>query len=97
VVLVGDKRSYVTALFTLNGAAAEALTEKAEEVVGRAVKEVNRQLEAHEQIRRFRILPRELSIEYGEVTPTLKIRKGVVMERYAAEINEMYAGKEEMN
>lgn len=97
VVLVGDKRSYVTALFTLNGAAAEALTEKAEEVVGRAVKEVNRQLEAHEQIRRFRILPRELSIEYGEVTPTLKIRKGVVMERYAAEINEMYAGKEEMS
>ena len=42
-------------------------------------------------------MPRELSIEYGEVTPTLKIRKGVVMERYAAEINEMYAGKEEMN
>ncbi len=97
VVLVGDKRSYVTALFTLNAAAGEGLGEKPEDVLARVVKEVNRQLEAHEQIRRFKILPRELSIEYGEVTPTLKIRKSVVMERYAAEINEMYAGKDEMN
>ncbi|MFN9300003.1 MAG: AMP-dependent synthetase/ligase [Acidobacteriota bacterium] len=97
VVLVGDKRSYVTALFTLNAGAAEGLGEKPEDVLAGVVKEVNRQLEAHEQIRRFKILPRELSIDYGEVTPTLKIRKSVVMERYAAEINEMYAGKEEIN
>jgi len=94
---VGDKRSYVTALFTLNAGAAEGLGEKPEDVLAGVVKEVNRQLEAHEQIRRFKILPRELSIDYGEVTPTLKIRKSVVMERYAAEINEMYAGKEEIN
>ncbi|MBM3759942.1 MAG: AMP-binding protein [Acidobacteria bacterium] len=95
VVLVGDRRSFVTALFTLNPAADQSVP--AEEVIGRAVKEINRKVEAHEQIRKFKILPRELSIDHGEVTPTMKIRKSVVMEHFAAEINEMYAGKEEMN
>lgn len=97
VVLVGDRRSFVTALFTLNQTAVETLGEPGEEVIQRAVKEVNRKVEAHEQIRKFKILPRELSIEHGEVTPTMKIRKTIVMDHFAAEINEMYAGKEEMN
>ena len=97
VVLVGDKRSFVTALFSLNPAVAEAATEPAEEVIQRLVKEVNRKVEPHEQIRKFKILPRELSIDHGEVTPTMKIRKSIVFEHFAAEINEMYAGKEEMN
>lgn len=96
VVLVGDKRSYVTALFTLNPTVAEGLTESAEAVIGRAIKEVNRKLESHEHIRKFKVLPRELSIDHGEVTPTMKIRKGVVMEHFANEINEMYMGREEM-
>ncbi len=97
VVLVGDKRSYVTALFSLNPTVAETATEAPEAVIGRAVKEVNRKLESHEQIRKFKILPRELSIDHGEVTPTMKIRKGVVLEHFAAEINEMYLGREEMD
>jgi long-chain acyl-CoA synthetase len=92
---VGDKRSFVTALFTLNPAADQK--ESAEEIIGRTIKEINRKVEAHEQIRKFKILPRELSIDHGEVTPTMKIRKTVVMEHFSAEINEMYAGKEEMN
>jgi len=97
VVLVGDKRSFVTALFSLNSVAMETATEPADEVLKRAVQAVNRKVEAHEQIRKYKVLPRELSIEYGEVTPTMKIRKSIVMEHFAAEINEMYAGKEEMN
>lgn len=97
VVLVGDKRSYVTALFSLNPTVAETATEAPDAVIGRAVKEVNRKLESHEQIRKFKILPRELSIDHGEVTPTMKIRKGVVMEHFNAEINEMYLGREEMD
>lgn len=97
VVLVGDKRSFVTALFSLNATAMENVTEPVEEILQRAVKDVNRKVEAHEQIRKFKILPRELSIDHGEVTPTMKIRKSVVIEHFANEINEMYAGKEEMN
>jgi len=97
VVLVGDKRSFVTALFSLNPVSVETATEPAEEVIQRLVKEVNRKVEPHEQIRKFKILPRELSIDHGEVTPTMKIRKSIVFDHFATEINEMYAGKEEMN
>lgn len=96
VVLVGDKRTFVTALFTLNTAAAEASVEPAEGVIRRLVEQVNRKVESHEQIRKFKILARELSIDQGEVTPTMKIRKSIVMEHFSKEINEMYAGKEEM-
>lgn len=97
IVLVGDKRTFVTALFTLNAAAAEASVEPAEAVIRRLVEQVNRKVESHEHIRKFKILERELSIDQGEVTPTMKIRKSVVMEHFSKEINEMYAGKEEMN
>lgn len=97
MVLVGDKRPFVTALFTLNKSAADASPEPAEEIIKRLIAQVNRQVEAHEQIRKFKILPREFSIDEGEITPTMKVRKGVIMEKFAAEINELYAGKEELN
>lgn len=97
VVLVGDKRPFVTALFGLNPAAVQAATEPVEEILRRAVQAVNRKVESHEQIRKYKVLPRELSIDQGEITPTMKIRKSVVIEHFEAEINEMYAGKEEMH
>ena len=97
IVLVGDKRSFVTALFTLNPAAAETATEAPEEIIKRLVHQVNRKLESHEQIRKFKILHREFSIDQGEMTPTMKIRKSIVIEHFGTEINEMYAGKEEMH
>lgn len=97
VVLVGDKRPFVTALFSINAAAVEASGQSAEELLKAAVGKVNRQVEAHEQIRKFKVLPRELSIDEGEVTPTMKIRKNVVHDHFIELINEMYAGKEEMH
>ena len=87
----------MTALFTLNTSAAEASVEPAIAVIQRLVEQVNRKVESHEHIRKFKILDRELSIDQGEVTPTMKIRKSIVMEHFSKEINEMYAGKEEMN
>ncbi len=95
VVLVGDKRPYVTALITMNGAAVEQAGKPAESIVREAVKEINRKVEAHEQIRKFKILPREFTIDEGEITPTMKVRKGVILAKYEAEVAEMYAGKEE--
>jgi long-chain acyl-CoA synthetase len=95
VVLVGDKRPFVTALITMNTAAVEQAGRDAESIVRDAVKEINRQVETHEQIRKFTILPREFTIDEGEITPTMKVRKGIIMGKYEAEINEMYAGKEE--
>ncbi len=94
VVLVGDKRPFVTALFTMS-AAADQSGRNAEEIVKAAVREVNRRVESHEQIRKFKVLAREFSVEAGEITPTMKVRKGVILERYAAEVTEMYAGREE--
>jgi long-chain acyl-CoA synthetase len=45
-----------------------------------------------EQIKKFAILPREFSLEEGEVTPTLKLRRRVIHDHFAAEIEKLYAG-----
>ena len=55
------------------------------------VDEVNRDLARVEQIKRFTILPRSFSVEDGELTPTLKIKRKVVAEHFAREIDAMYA------
>jgi long-chain acyl-CoA synthetase len=51
---------------------------------------VNRGLASFESIKYFRILPRDLSIETGELTPSLKVKRKVVAERYRDEIEGMY-------
>jgi long-chain acyl-CoA synthetase len=52
--------------------------------------ELNRKLGSWEQVKYFRVLPRELSETEGELTPTLKIKRKVVSERYRALIDSMY-------
>ena len=74
MIVVGDRQPYVTALFTLNTAVAESVKGPVIEEIGRVVKRVNQHLASFEQIKRFRILSRELSIENGELTPTMKVR-----------------------
>ncbi len=101
---------YVTALFTLNvqavesmkgmeelrgkGPAAIAVAPPVQTEVNRAVKSVNNQLASFEQIRKFRILEREFTVESGELTPTMKVRRGRVLENYKPLISEMYMGKD---
>jgi long-chain acyl-CoA synthetase len=65
------------------------------EAVQAAVNRVNKQLADFERIRRFRILPREFSIENGELTPTMKIRRSQVLENERQLISELYLGKDE--
>jgi long-chain acyl-CoA synthetase len=45
-----------------------------------------------EQIKMFTILPHDLSQETGELTPTLKVKRNVVGEKFAGEIQALYAG-----
>ena len=45
-----------------------------------------------EQIGKFTLLPRAFSIESGELTPTLKLRRGVILRNFSEEIQAMYAG-----
>jgi long-chain acyl-CoA synthetase len=94
-LVVGDRRPYVAALITLDGTEIEKWRDGGGEDVGTLIQsvvdEVNRQHSRFEQIKRFAILPREFSAEEGEVTPTLKLRRRVVQEHFADEIERLYA------
>ena len=102
-VVIGDRRKYLTALVTLEedgvaefmkkcslSGAAHELPEVAAEVQT-AVDNVNRRVARVEQIKTFTILPRQLSIEGGELTPTLKVKRDKVAAHFASEIEAMYA------
>ena len=103
-VVIGDRRPFVSALLTLDadqaprevGATNTSLTELAASPVVAAqirdhVRSVNSQLSGAEQVKRWLILPAEFRLG-EELTPTLKVRRRVVAERYAAEINSLYSG-----
>ena len=55
---------------------------------------LNSTLAPFERVRRFAILPRELTLEAGEITPTLKVRRRVVTEHFADLITELYGMQE---
>jgi long-chain acyl-CoA synthetase len=90
-LIVGDRRPYVTALITLDPAEMEVSGSEAEALVQGIVDEVNRDRVRVEQIKRFAILPRDFSQEEGELTPTLKLRRKIVHEHFASEIEQLYA------
>ncbi len=102
-VVIGDRRPYVTALLTLDADAARAFAAEhgvavegsladapaiAEEL-GRHVDAVNAHLAHVEQVKRWRLLPHDFEIGV-ELTPTLKVKRKVVSERWAADIEALY-------
>jgi long-chain acyl-CoA synthetase len=87
-MVVGDRRPYVAALITL---APEVDPATAESRVRSVVDEVNSELSRFEQIKRFAILPRDFSAEEDELTPTLKLKRRVCEQHFAAEIERLYA------
>jgi long-chain acyl-CoA synthetase len=87
-LVVGDRRPYIAALITLSEDVDPATAEAA---VQRAVDEVNSDLSRFEQIKRFTILTRDFTLEAGEVTPTLKLKRRVCLEHFAAEIEALYS------
>jgi long-chain acyl-CoA synthetase len=89
-LVVGDRRPYVVALITLEWPEVEASGRDPQQLVSGIVDEVNRDRVRVEQIKRFAILPRDFSQEEGEITPTLKLRRKVVHEHFAAEIEQLY-------
>ncbi len=91
-LVIGDRRPYVAALITLDPAVADGMpSEEAEQRVKTIVDGVNAELSRFEQIKRFRVLPRDFTADEGEVTPTLKLKRRVVEQHFAAEIEDLYA------
>ncbi len=104
---IGDRRPYVNALLVLDperapawarphGIEATSLADLARhptvlEEVQRAVEAANTHLARVEQVKRFRLLPTEWTAQTGELTPTLKKRRNVILERYADVIEALYA------
>jgi long-chain acyl-CoA synthetase len=90
-LVIGDRRPFIAALVTLDPEAVAGLTdEQQQEGVQKIVDEVNRERSRFEQIKRFVILPRDFSMEEGEMTPTLKLKRAVVLEHFAPEIDSIY-------
>jgi long-chain acyl-CoA synthetase len=110
VLLVGDRLPFLTALFTINLGATAGLKgidewkdRSAAEIsqsppvlaeIRKTVVRVNKQLAPFEQVRRYRILPRDFAIEQGELTATQKVRRSQAMANFQQQIDELYAGKE---
>ena len=101
VVVVGDGYPYLNVLIVPNYAEPpapfadmdpSALREDSrfQETVQGLIDRANERLPVHERLRRFRLLERELTIEEGEITPTLKVRRKIVNERYRDVIASMY-------
>ncbi len=94
-LVVGDRRPYVAALITLDEEEVAKWRARGGSDVDALIQEVvdgvNRERSRFEQIKRFAILPRDFSPEQGEVTPTLKLKRRVCEERFAAEIEALYA------
>jgi long-chain acyl-CoA synthetase len=99
VLLAGDKLPHLVALFTLNTHAAESVAgasapfHESPAVIAEVqniVSRVNKQLAPFEQVKRFRILHREFSMEHGEVTATMKVRRKQVMENFRTELDSLY-------
>jgi long-chain acyl-CoA synthetase len=91
-LVIGDRRPYVAALITLDPGVADGVpSDEAEQRMQAIVDGVNAELSRFEQIKRFRVLPRDFTAEEGEVTPTLKLKRRVVEQHFAAEIEELYS------
>jgi long-chain acyl-CoA synthetase len=91
-LVIGDRRPFIAALITLDPEAVAGLTdEQRQERVQKIVDDVNRERSRFEQVKRFVILSRDFSMEEGEVTPTLKLKRSVVIGHFAPEIDSIYS------
>jgi long-chain acyl-CoA synthetase len=90
-IVVGDRRPYITALLTLDEAEVASSGRDPLAIAQEVINGVNGDRVRVEQIKKFVIVPREFSMEEGEVTPTLKLRRRVIHDHFAAEIEQLYA------
>lgn len=104
-VLVGEGKSYCCALFTLNREVLDVWAQKrgitldvpphehpvVRDEIQRQLHGINAELANFEQVKRFRLLPEDFTVENGFLTPTFKVKRREVTKRFGALIEEMYA------
>ncbi|MFH8340599.1 AMP-dependent synthetase/ligase [Streptomyces sp. AM6-12] len=111
ILVHGADRNYCTALIALdeialaewakeNGLGGRPYAEivaapQTVEMVDGYVQQLNAGLQRWQTIKKFRLLPRDLDVEHGEITPSLKLKRPVVEREYKGLIDEMYAGTRE--
>ena len=109
VVVIGDRRKYVSVVVTVSEDQAKKLAAEAGEPAGTyaeaarcnavrakiqaAVDQLNSTLPSYETIKRFTILDRDLSQEAGDLTPTLKVKRKVITQKFKSQIDAMYDGE----
>ncbi|MBI2543856.1 MAG: long-chain fatty acid--CoA ligase, partial [Candidatus Rokubacteria bacterium] len=107
VMVYGDRRPYPVALITLNPEELAKLAKgqgilttdpaslvkhpKVLERVSRIVEEKNAELQSYAKIKKFAVLPSDFSQEGGELTPTLKVKRKFVTDKYQRIIDSLYA------
>lgn len=106
VVVIGDRRRFLSALITLsteeldklsetdasgNGRASLIASEPIQARVQAALDQANEELARYENVRKYRVLDREFTVESGEMTPTLKLKRRVIEDHYADVIESFYA------
>jgi long-subunit acyl-CoA synthetase (AMP-forming) len=105
-VVIGDRRKYLAALVTLDperlkaeaelaGSPARSVTDAAKcslfnKHLEKQIDTVNEKLARVQTIKRFTIIPQEFTIDGGELTPTMKVKRKVVNEKYKSEIEALY-------
>ena len=105
--VIGDGRSFVSALVVLDGEVAPGwarkngiqFTELAQlageqrlkDEIQRAVDDANQHVSRAESIRKFAVLPTEWTVDSEELTPTLKLKRRVILKKYTDEIESMYS------
>jgi long-chain acyl-CoA synthetase len=105
-VVVGDRRPYLVALVTLDAEEVAKLAAddpavggdesswpqnpRLRALIDEHIDRVNDKFARVEQVKRFAILPHDLSQEGGELTPTLKVKRAVVAEKYRGQIDALY-------
>jgi long-chain acyl-CoA synthetase len=92
-LIVGDRRPYIVALLTLDEEEVAKLADRDDvrALVDEAVAGINEHLASFQQVQRFEILERDFSAEQNEITPTLKLKRRVVEEHFAPQVERLYS------
>ncbi len=110
LVVVGEKRSYMAALIVPAFEALEKYAkensieysdmedllknESVQTLYNKEIRSFSKELASHEKLRDFRLIPNEFTVETGELTPTLKVKRRIIEDKYGHLIEDIFEGDE---